>query len=590
MFTYGPLGFLAVPAPFYGASSVAAVVATGAVYFALTATLVVLASRLVPLWAAALVALVVARFYPFLPPFEAVQALAFVWGVEAVLATPRASDFADDYARSLRRRGDVLALTAGLAAAALVAGKLNVGAFAGGLLFVAAIAVARPWWRGAVLFAIAAGVGLAAIWVLTGQALANLPAFVGSSLEIVRGYSEAMVVDTHPTVRWVYAAFALLIGLIGWVAWLAIGHRDRRTWLAVAALGAILAFAEWKTAFTRNFTFYAMVTALVAVFPFASRLRGPDRRTVAAFAGGAALVASLATARADPLDLVDVRGSLRAVAGTAAAVLPWSQAGATERTRAELRAGLAIPEEVLAQLRGQTVHIDPWQTVAAAAYPELVWRPLPVLQSYSAYTTALDELNASAVRSPDRAPARILRERVDDADGTPLAVDRRFVWFEQPATTLEILCRYDELAANDRWQVLGRTERTCGEPERLATIAARAGETVTVPPEPRPDRFVVVRVTGFPEGPLDRLQALLFRADEWYVELSDRGRFRLVPGTADDGLLLAVPGAVAFGERFAFGPPISSLAVSAGRYGERSDATLTFDFLSVPLRATRAGR
>jgi hypothetical protein len=334
-----------------------------------------------------------------------------------------------------------------------------------------------------------------------------------------------------------------------------------------------------------------MVTALVALVPFASRLRGPDRRTIAAFVVGAGLVASLATARADPIDLVDVRGSLRAVAGTASAILPWRQADAAERTRAELREGLAIPEEVLAQLRGETVHVDPWQTVAAAAYADaFTWRPLPLLQSYSAYTTTLDELNAETVRSPDRAPSRILRERVDDTDGTPLAVDRRFVWFEEPATTLEILCRYDELAANDRWQVLARSERSCGEPEPIGTVTARAGETIAVPAEARPDRLMVVRVSGFPEGPLDRLQALLFRADEWYVELSDRGRFRLVPGTADDGLLLAVPAAISFHPRFAFGPPITTISVEAGRYGERSDATLTFDFLSVPLRAGEAGR
>ena len=120
-------------------------------------------------------------------------------------------------------------------------------------------------------------------------------------------------------------------------------------------------------------------------------------------------------------------------------------------------------------------------------------------------------------------------------------------------------------------------------------MTARAGETVAVPAAPGGDRFVIARVTGFPDGPLDRLQALLLRSDEWYVELADRGRFRLVPDTADDGLLLAVPGAVRFHPRFAFGEPITSLVVSAGRYGERSRAPLTFEFLSVPVRGGTAG-
>ena len=41
------------------------------------------------------------------------------------------------------------------------------------------------------------------------------------------------------------------------------------------------------------------------------------------------------------------------------------------------------------------------------AYPELHWDPVPVLQSYSAYTTYLDNLDASFLSSA-RAPQRLL--------------------------------------------------------------------------------------------------------------------------------------------------------------------------------------
>ncbi len=294
-------------------------------------------------------------------------------------------------------------------------------------------------------------------------------------------------------------------------------------------------------------------------------------------------VALMATARIEPIDLVDVRGSIRSTAATAAAILPWRQADAVEQTRAELREELALPADVLAAVAGQTVHIDQWQTIAAFAYPEMRWLPLPIFQSYSAYTTALDEINADRLRSA-AAPTRILRERFDDLDGTPYAVDRRFVWFESPAAMLETFCRYEELAANDRWQVLGRTTRSCGAPEVISTTSARAGESVAVPPETRPGRFIIVRITGFPDGVLDKLRTLAFRADEWYVEMPDRGRFRLVPGTADDGLILAVPAGLSTHPRFAFGAAITALTVSAGRYGDASDALLTYEFLSVPLQ------
>lgn len=597
VFTYGPLGFLSVPTPIFGASSILAIGATAAAYFALTATLLVLARRLLPLWAAAFVILLTARLYPFLPPFEALQAGIFVWGVEAIIGRRRTASEAPPDAPAepaapapwgSPAREDLIAVGAGILTAVLITGKLNVGVFGGAMLLVVAVAIGRPWWRGLLAFAAAAGLSVVVVWLVTGQALANLPAFIVGSLEIVRGYSEAMVVDTHPTLRWVYAAYAIVVGLLAWIGWLAIRDRDRRTILAIAALGAILVFAEWKTAFTRNFTFYAMTTALVAVFPLASRLRSADRRTVAGTAFALVFAASLATSRVDPLDLVDVRDSLRSVAATAASIAPWRLADSVERTREELRGDLAIPDELLAHLRGETVHVDPWQTIAVVAYPEMRWAPLPIFQSYSAYTTALDETNADRLRDPATGPSRVLRERVDDVDGTPLAVDRRFAWFESPETTLETVCRFDELAANERWQVLRRTGRSCGEPEPLGSVVARAGETVTVPVETRPDRLVIVRVSGFPSGIVDRLRAVLFRSDEWYVELSGRGRFRLVPGTAADGLLLAVPMSLGWHERFAFGAPIGTIAVSAGRYGEASDATLTFDFLSVPLQTDHA--
>ena len=401
-----------------------------------------------------------------------------------------------------------------------------------------------------------------------------------------------MVVDTHPTLRWVYAAYVIAVAALAWIGWQVTREGPRAVRFALLALGAILAFAEWKTAFTRNYTAYALATALVALFPLASRLpvAAPalPARPIASLSFGLMVVAVLATARLDPLELLDVRASLRGSAVTAAAVLPWRQADAVETTRAELRDGLALPPDVLAAIEGQTGHVDPWQTVVAFAYPEVHWSPLPVFQSYSAYTTALDDLNVAKLRDDTAAPTRILRERVDDVDGTPLAVDRRFVWWESPATMLETLCRYEELAASDRWQVLGRTDRACGPPEAIGTATARAGESVVVPEETRPDRFVVVRIGGFPDGLLDRLRALVFRADEWYVEFPDGAIHRLVPGTADDGLLLAVPASVdeAVHPRFAFGSPIASLRAYAGRYGDSSDATLTYEFFSVPLQGS----
>jgi hypothetical protein len=200
-----------------------------------------------------------------------------------------------------------------------------------------------------------------------------------------------------------------------------------------------------------------------------------------------------------------------------------------------------------------------------------------VFQAYSAYTPALDALNADAVRGA-AAPDRILREAPSVQPGgtlqIPVTIDGRYRWWDQPATTLEIWCRYEEVAASARWQVLARTDRRCEAPQSLATIESGSARTVDVPEAPR-DRFLLVRIRGLEPSPLDQLGTVLFKPLEWYA-LVDGIRYRLVQTTAADGLLLAVPSAVDGSGSFAFGPPIRTLRIESGLL-----VPLRFEFFTV---------
>ena len=109
-------------------------------------------------------------------------------------------------------------------------------------------------------------------------------------------------------------------------------------------------------------------------------------------------------------------------------------------------------------------------------------------------------------------------------------------------------------------------------------MTAQPGESVTVPPAPGPDDIVAVRVHGIGQGLTSRLRSVLWKAPISRVVL-DGFRYRLVPGTAADGLVLSVPKAVQGSAPFAFGPPIETMSISAPTGG----GPLTYEFVAIPL-------
>ena len=169
VFTYGPLGFLGFPHPYLGATSAIALAVSIAIYGALIGTMLVEARRLLPLWAAFLVTLLVARIFTLLPPFEAFQALIFIWCVEAL-------------ADRIRLPTATMAAIGGVLAGAAVLGKASVGIFVVAMIGATVISISRRPWGPVVVYVVATLASGLAFWLATGQQLADLGAFaVGST-------------------------------------------------------------------------------------------------------------------------------------------------------------------------------------------------------------------------------------------------------------------------------------------------------------------------------------------------------------------------------------------------------------------------
>ena len=562
VFTYGPLGFLSIPTPYLGVTTLFALLATVTIYFALVAILLVEARRVVPLWAAVLIVLAIGRTFVALPPFEAFQALVFVVCVEAL-------------ADRINLPTPAIAVAIGIGAGFASLGKLNVGVFIAAMGAVTAMSIDRRWWRGLAVWAVAAvATGLVG-WTATGQRFGDLAAYASGAMQLISGYSDAMGTDPiractgSPRIRRCGRLFV-------WTAvWMSARWRPRRR-IGLLAICLILAFAMWKTAFTREYPSYTFSTMLVGLAVVGAPLL--DRRlwlTSLLVVG----VTFLAVARLGPGTYVNVVASARSLTIEAVTAVDPEQRPTGVGGHAR-NAAIEIPHRCDHAWRAdrRTVAIDP---------TEARWR----MRTRSCIGTPADHAVVlglyARTRSPERGPAglgggsgtdpalgpvrrqagrlAIASARSSNPPGGVHPVHRRralpLVRGPRGDAADVLPLPGDDL---DRYLAGPRpVGRGCGPAEPLGTISAQDGESVKVPVETRPDdssrfgaRSRAVAPRSSPHGPVQG--GRMVRDDR-------RLGYRLVAPTASDGLLLAVPPSADGTGPFAFGPPMNPSRSSRGR-------------------------
>ncbi len=564
VWTYGPLGFLNNPfgpVLYYDDITLLSWLFTALIQVVLAGTLLVALRRSFPLAAALAVAFVALTFL-----VDLMAALGFAW---CALVVSRSDDLPRDQATMAFP--SAMGVLTGIA----ILGKLNDGIE---LILLASIALVVAFRaRDAAVFA---GVTLAtalAGWLATGQALADVGSYVRNSIEIVVGYTAAMGLD-DPAYAWAYPfglALAALALALGWDA--TRGVRPLRRW-GLVALCAVYVACGFKEAFVRQgpghlISYFSGMLVLFAVLP-ERRLR--RLIPVGGIAAGVVAITLIGGVH-DTLSSANPYASTTAF-GTQIQTLT-SRARRDASTR-ELRRGIAaayaMPDAVVSLVGRRSVMFWPSLEAQLAFAYGLDLRPLPTLEPYSAYTPALDRLGAAMLASSSRAPARIVRLAPEPGS----AIDGRNPRFEAPLATLEILCRYRELWHERMWQLLARGTDRCGTPRIRATVSAPWGTSIAVPELHHADALMLVRVDGAGARGFERLKTVLLRPDPRWITL-DETRFRLVPATAADGLLLRVPHAADYDGGFAMATNPSRIAVR--RAGEQPGGRLRYTFVEMPI-------
>jgi hypothetical protein len=460
IFTYGPLGFLSVPTLWYSGTGVIAVLYTVLLRFALALALFLGARSTYGTVLGAIVALVVVG-----ASGVAVEPVPFlvlcVWMVDRVSGS--------------RQLLALMAISGAVAGLELL-NKESIGIEITMLAIVTALgARGRPRDHLLVMFT-ALILALLAAWAATGQEWGSLPVYAHNAARIVSGYAAGMGLDDLSLV-WQYPAglVAFALGLVGAVKMTADGP-TRRRW-GIVALWVTFSFFEYKEGFVRHDEGHAMIyfVALMGGF-LALRWSREDRliglgllATLFAFA----IATQTSSSRSVVFELSS-NASL-AVSQMEQVLSPSKRILIMQQGRTAIKRAYPIDQPTLSLLRGHTVHVVPYETAVAWAY-DLHWRPLPVFQSYSAYTTSLDREDASALASA-RAPERILSNREPGIDGRVLA-------FDEGLTSRTILCRYRELRTTSTWQVLGLGPNRCGPPVLMKEVHAGWYQSVPVPAPP----------------------------------------------------------------------------------------------------------
>lgn len=455
-------------------------------------------------------------------------------------------------------------LVAGIALATLIAARLDTGSWLdlGLLSFLAALVLLIKFNTGVIASLVAfyftgylvwrsryakpAGVALRAVvmvtiwlstlvglyWMLDGTPT-GLFAFLGNSIEVARGYSDAMAM---PGPAWGVAAavlscFVLLVGM-------PLIAGDVRSASRIITPLAVISFLCFKSAMVRQdvhplpFPFQLAIASLMFVAGAKTLRRQLAVGSFAvAFVALGAVTAAVMWPKTLPgtLDRLVALSSVRDLRG----FLHWG--GTVRGAEASTEQALTrdqLPSSAVSYLVGRRVGVYPSE-IAMLPANHLRWQPLPVIQSYSAYTPSLDALN-SQVLEDSSGPEKVLLSWC--------SIDNHHPFYETPQSWRALLDWYDLQLSSPTLDVLQRraTRRFSG-PVQISSMVARWRQGIQLPPVADDEALLMQADIG--ESWKGVLTRLLFRSPLVRVRATLRSGLKLsarvVRINLEDGVIVS---------------------------------------------------
>ena len=332
-------------------------------------------------------------------------------------------------------------------------------------------------------------------WVLAGQRLGDLPAWLRSSAAMLSGYSEGQGVTLS------LFAVPTVVVILAWIGTLCVmyvrgGPEIPRRFVVLLGLVTVITA---KTALVRcdqwrSFVLLGLIVVAVAITPLTGTRRRASVVVVVTivFVGLSAELPLVALGRPHRI-VAAVQAPVQAVDRLVTLALPGHVDQRVEQAKTRQRALYAIPDRFIKTIGSGTVHIDPNETSAVWAY-NLAWRPPPVFQTYVAYTPALDGLNSESLAT---GPQFVLSRLSPDSPA--IGTDGRLGVQESPRYSHALLCNFTMSGVENRWALFTRTGPHCGPLIALSQVSVRGNNVITVPAPSGPDMAVLVGIDLEPD-------------------------------------------------------------------------------------------
>ena len=563
LFSYGPLGLVAEPRAVTGGTLLLALVGAAAIQLALVAVLLRSLRRWLSLPIAALITLlglsIIASPALGAPPLDEIAV-----GLVAIALTAPAA--------KARQATRTLALAGGVLAGLALLVKLNDGIGATAIVTVGLLGgVSRR--RHLAIGALTVVLTTSLAWLALGEPLGALPDYFQTGISTVGGYVDAMGYNVlGPGGQWEVLVVILSALVLTAAAWSSLSDAPLRRRVALAGCVLLVHYFVAREMFVRYDGGHAAVLALLVAIPLLLPWRREQLAGGLAIAAGLA-VASLAVLGGDGLavgSVFDPFGRESALVSDIKTMISPQPAIAVGRSEIAIADG--VPPAIVDNLNGHCVNAEPVEVSAIFAHPAWRWCPVGVMQSYAAYTTQLDNLDAAGYANARSGPDRVLRQVNATIDG------RNPTW-ESPAAMLSLLCHFKEISRGGQWQALARIPDRCGKPRLLGTVHSNGPGVLRVPPAPR-GTVLVAQVKGLQIYKRERLETLFARAAERTVVINGAVTYRVVPDTLTDGLMLDVPAGADYLAPFAFNLAVSTIEAEINQVPVAFSVTL----LAVPIK------